>query len=524
MGIVSPSLIYRLEQAYRKESQYFFHEKTEVRNRKGGNMERNNYLFFTGDGYDYLEGHLKAIYGERGDFHWNVQRFLAGEVYQARCHRADQLDDLPEITPDQIKGIVAREQHFKDTVNNICEKYDEIIKDKKTLTDDDALYLAGLMGLAPGVCDWMDTLFPNLVDLFVSCEEEAEKIRCAVNDNKKIVHMIVAEMLDGMRGGQIIQVGGRDVFSQGYARNFYRGENAYNKTSKPSMFRKRPANEEEAELQDLISFLAIYDFVLWLKDLYCTTHWPFGHIHAIAIAQHYGIPTFTVDITSDFKVALFFACCKYDWEQQKWRPLQKSEFEQPDSRADVAARGGDSRYGVLFSTPADVEHMSFYSGHKVSNRGMIEPIGYQPFMRCPRQSAYILTANYAYDVFQDSTFAKVKFRHTEELCQWIYDEMDGGAKIYPEEGKMNCEHIAARFRSSKVFSDAAWKLCMEQQKIPEAKAGELKAKLEQRGYSFAEKVEWCTQDELDAINNEWKSLDYLTKNEVTPKFRFGFCI
>ena len=34
-------------------------------------------------------------------------------------------------------------------------------------------------------------------------------------------------------------------------------------------------------------------------------------------------------------------------------------------------------------------------------------------------------------MLKDSDFIKVKIRLNKELCEWIYDEMDEGLKVYP---------------------------------------------------------------------------------------------
>lgn len=58
---------------------------------------------------------------------------------------------------------------------------------------------------------------------------------------------------------------------------------------------------------------------------------------------------------------------------------------------------------------------------------IITPIGYQPFMRCSQQYGYMmLVKDKNYDMMQDPLFDKFKFRLDEELCSWIYEEMDIG--------------------------------------------------------------------------------------------------
>ena len=63
-----------------------------------------------------------------------------------------------------------------------------------------------------------------------------------------------------------------------------------------------------------------------------------------AIARHYGIPTNCVDVSTDLRTALFFACCRY--ENGQWRPLEPDEFAAANSRD--LGEYGDARYGIIF--------------------------------------------------------------------------------------------------------------------------------------------------------------------------------
>ncbi len=89
------------------------------------------------------------------------------------------------------------------------------------------------MGLCSGHCDWHETLFPHLVNLYVSSEEEGRRLWESVESQPNIVEVIVKAMSDGIRTGQVIIYSGR---YQGYAGNFFRGENAYNTQCHPSLF------------------------------------------------------------------------------------------------------------------------------------------------------------------------------------------------------------------------------------------------------------------------------------------------
>lgn len=127
-------------------------------------------LFITGNGYEFLESYLTELYGERGSAKHNLLRYINSEEYKCGCHYADTLEQIPELQPDQIKAIVERQERFRLIAKDIQLKYDKLQKENK-LTLDDYFELAGIMGLAPGRTDRIDTLFPHLLDLYVTSQE-----------------------------------------------------------------------------------------------------------------------------------------------------------------------------------------------------------------------------------------------------------------------------------------------------------------------------------------------------------------
>lgn len=487
-------------------------------------MNSGQKLFLTGNGYRYLESYLTELYGERGKMRHNLLRYWYSDEFKAGCRYANSLEEIPELSTEQIKDVIAREELYKSLTADIQSKYDRLNK-QCALKEDDYLEIAGIMGLCPGHIDWIDTLYPHLVNLFVCSKEQGDIILDSVNSKKNIVSVMVNAMMDGIRSGQIIDYYGRHVMSQGYARNYFRGENAYNRITKGSVFRGMPDDAEEAEVFNLIGEMKIIEFSRWLNQLDCVRKWRYGDVFHGAIAQHYGIPTNGIDVSSNLKVALFFACCKYDTKEKKWRPLDKADFENKDSRQSVFSRGGDSRYGILFSAAADIAELK-RAAEDVDDIPFtrVTPIGYQPFLRCPYQSGYIIETGESYDMFKDISFTKVKFRHTEEFCQWIYNEMDEGRKIYPVEDMVACEEVTEKIKNSFVFTRETFKVAMKFLNIDMNRKDELISKLQVKGYRLEEDVRWSSEKFIEKLNAAWNAGNYEKELGVNPVFRFGFCI
>lgn len=460
-------------------------------------MDNGTYFMLSSNGYSFLESYTKTLYGERGCFRRNLERYVCSDLFQQCCRTPKSVEEIPEIKLDNIKAMITREEFFKGTADHIVNEYTKRINDD-SLTKDDELEIAGIMGLCPGHCEWHDTLFPHVVDLFISSEKEGKEIWDSIMEQRNIVSVMVSVMINGIRNGQLIDYNGRELFSQGYSRNLFRGENAYNVQGKPSMYRNIPSNSEDAKIQRVISYLRILEFSIWIKSLTFVQQWRFGDIFHGAIAQHYGLPTSAMDITSDIKTALFFACCQCD--KEIWRPLKPEEYQDKEARPDVAKRGGDSRYGILFVAPMDISNMSRVAQLPDLHFTQGVPVGYQPFMRCANQNAYIIEAAPSYDIYQDPSFNKCKFRLTPEICEWIFKEMDRGKAIYPNEIFGTCEDVVATVMRSDCFSERAFNRTMEHLDLL-SDSKDIRKRLEQCGVHILPAVEICSDDRKKEIED-----------------------
>ena len=478
------------------------------------------YIFLSSNGYDLLETYTKILYGERGSFQHNLERYVYSEKFQKGCRTPKTVEEIPELTFSQIKQQIDWEEYIAKRCANMITILDQRERDR-AMTDQDYLEVAGIMGLCPGRCDWYETLFPHVVDLFVSSEDEGTAIWESVEAHINIVKVMVDVMSDGVRCGHIIRHNGRNMFSMGYVRNFFRGENAYYVRCQPSMYRRQSTDPAIAQKEKVIHVMRIVEFSLWLNSLSFVQKWPFGDVFHGAIAQHYGIPTNGIDITSDLKTAMFFACCK--WESNKWRPLQPEEYAERNSRESIKSRGGDSRYGILFTAPADTSNMSTAAKIPELHLAQVTPVGYQPFMRCSSQSAYMIEAGYPYDLYQDPSFEKFKFRLTKEVCEWIYQEMDGGKKVYPKEMFGDCDDIVASVNESTIFSQAAFLKATED--MSEDERSVMKKTLAKDGITIVPEVHLCSEERKAELEKSyWEAFQKSNYATMQAPIRIQFSI
>ena len=103
---------------------------------------------------------------------------------------------------------------------------------------------------------------------------------------------------------------------------------------------------------------------------------------------------------------------------------------------------------------------SFYS--EDSPNDIAYPIGFQPFMRCHMQKGYAMYMRKPNALQNNINFEKLRFRHSEELSNWIYDKMDGGKLIYPHEGLNEVDYLIKEISELTIFSKSAFKYAIEQ--------------------------------------------------------------
>ncbi len=245
------------------------------------------------------------------------------------------------------------------------------------------------------------------------------------------------------------------VILQGERNSYYRGENQIYNKSIPSMFRKMEVMDEESrKAYRFISKMRIEEFKSLLHRFDIVKDWEeqYGPLLYEPLAQHYGLETEWLDITSDLEVALFFATCRWDVQDKRWYPLTKLETKDDEKK----------KYGVIFHIPGNRAKM--LSVPPDDEYGIL-PIGYQPFMRCSSQHAYGIYMKESKPLQENIMFEKLYFRQNERLSQEIYEKMNGGKEIYPNEGLDDFEDIIDKIKKATNFSQEAYFKTLESSEI-----------------------------------------------------------
>ena len=376
------------------------------------------------DSLRLLDSHLKAVYGTE------IKRKQVVDEYKNTTKDISTIDDIEEVTEDFIRELIKTEDEFQSKVNrlyelnNILSDLNVVIDEEKRLLLKEAVDLIGLTGEKSGILS-------DIIDKY-SFVEKPEHFRSVTS----ALLMIVNEVSKLYESGMQLTFPNTKAMAmtQRKGRCFYRGENAFYKSSKAGCYRGKLWSELREPGWDYVLWkLRLYECFHFFDNFDVVKHWKLSDINYMALAQHYGLRTQLLDITTNLKTALFFACCKPNKNGLNWQPLTKADFEKVDSRKNVAVLGGDSRYAIIYYVPTSIVDCQWVTLHEDETHGIITPIGYQPFMRCSAQYGYMLATDEKYDLMKDKLFKKIKFKLTEDFCNWIYEEMDCGRAIYPND-------------------------------------------------------------------------------------------
>ncbi len=430
-----------------------------------------------------VQAHLRTLYGDKADWKVGIKRYYDSDQYKSQCRIARRIEDIPVIDISDLERMMSAESEYENQIKRLME-LNTVVADSEgiclTSWNNALIEMAGLLGIIPWESD--SILNHCLVDFGALTDADIQHFKTQVSQAGYLQIIINVMMTEYEPGIQMTYPGAAGVVMlQQRSRNYYRGENAYYAKSQPSAYRHR-INNLPSNLMQCVEDLRCIEASWMFLEFDAVKHWNLSTPNYWALGQHYGLWTNLMDITSSLKTALFFACCKYI--DGKWLPLDKSDFENVNSRQYVAELGGDSRYGVLHTSPSEITAMQ-YGVNEEQAFHMITPVGYQPFMRCSAQNAYILAVNNpTYDMFKDANFSKVRFRLTEDLCNWIYVEMGQGEKIYPRNDVpyKPLSKVINEINSTHHFSKSTFNDFVKFTKCSENSAEELKKDLAKHGY------------------------------------------
>lgn len=267
----------------------------------------------------------------------------------------------------------------------------------------------------------------------------------------------------------------------------FRGENEWHPKSYPSIFRK----EQKSYLGNMI-LIDEMNVLLMNHPLIKLLHNGFEirgktmafEMNTYGLAQHYETKTALMDLTSDINVAAFFATSKYDENTKEYTPITD-----------------ESKEGVLYLFKLDPNR--FLPDNFMKGKPTLHTIGLQLFPRSGQQKGFLLDMQKGINFNEQEEVTVIKFRHNAEKSIEIYELMDGGNKLFPNDILADYCNRSDR----KIVSHAA--IHANLKRNPKETFKSLVQKLKELGFTITEKTPLFSPDEMmkfykDLHNGGWE--------------------
>lgn len=214
----------------------------------------------------------------------------------------------------------------------------------------------------------------------------------------------------------------------------YRGQGNYYNRCLPTIFRQKMTdNEVFAEK------VRIAEFRLFLEQFEVTRYFEDSHyfVDYVGLAQHYGLKTDVLDVTSDIHVAMFFAMCDYDNDTDSYKPKHE-----------------DKPYiGYIYAILANENsHNSNIPFAIYSDK--LNVIGLQPFKRPGRQKGFAYHVGneglingylYSFNYTKDDSMDIFNYFHRGEYL-WCKDEIVDVVKVIAKTRTFSSEAVSLATR------------------------------------------------------------------------------
>lgn len=339
-------------------------------------------------------------------------------------------------------------------------------------------------------------------------EEDKKRITkiTEINKNNKIAFdgSLTSLQMDLYIEGYILDYPHGRIVKYGQRKYFFRGENKIYDKCFSSLGRIIASNRSKKELEKFKSFLRITkleDEIIKLNQVWDWSNRMMGDVLFYAIAQHYGLPTNIIDITDDLDVALFFACCIYDRNISRYRPLNKEDIEKNPK-------------GVLYIRDEN---------YLLPLHPDVLPIGYQPFTRCYKQRGYFIKDTLEEDFsLEKKGFRKFFLKHDISFSQEIFNKFHGGEDLFDYKNYEIIDKLANKIESLKVFSqkifDCSYEEYLENNKSL-SKDNLIEELKKEKIFIEKETKPLLTKEEIDKLNENWNLEKVIKEEGIYPCYR-----
>lgn len=197
----------------------------------------------------------------------------------------------------------------------------------------------------------------------------------------------------------------------------YRGETEFHSPCKPNLFRDVKKNyfldllihgDEMFRLILSHPLVQLLDLGIMLNGQQIRFE-----MNLYGLIQHYYNKSSLLDLTSDIDVALFFATQHYDSRTDSYSPITDDSHDP----------------GVLYYYNIDIKR----DFQLQPNGEQLSTIGLQVFPRSGRQRGFLYDCNMHTNFNDLPQLCAFRFRHNARIAQEIYEQMEGGKRLFPHD-------------------------------------------------------------------------------------------
>ena len=149
------------------------------------------------------------------------------------------------------------------------------------------------------------------------------------------------------------------------------------------------------------------------------------------LAQHYGLATDMLDVTSNFDVACFFATCTWSHEDGQYQPVASNKVS-----------GVMYRITPVLMTARDGTDDAL---------GPVHIVGWQPLPRPEQQRAFVVKMKPGQDFTSLPSVETFHFQHQAHISHRIWNAFDQGAALFPADA---AAELARRAESLSEFTES----------------------------------------------------------------------
>lgn len=297
------------------------------------------------------------------------------------------------------------------------------------------------------------------------------------------------------------------LFPLGLAFNvYYRGQSKQHSPSKPTLYRNNMTDAKQfverlkyVELRKVInnhplSKIFKNDIIITAPDN-TTIPLPLG-IDSLALAQHYGIKTELMDLTTDKFVAAFFATTYCD-ENDTYHPITDKQKEQ----------------GVFYRYCSPLPILGDYNSQR------LHAVGLQPFSR-PGEQCGLTFRMTPDDDFNNIVNSADFFNHDAKVSEFIFNYTNRSQKLFPVS---TLQKHADSIKKSKVFSIEAYNT-VKKEFYPKCSEELLQSYLSEENVKIVDQVDFgFSAQEIADFMNEWENggSEKMLKR-IRPRFTYSF--